>query len=62
MTLGLNSYRDNLIPKATTPLPFNAGDILIMNPRIVHGSLPTPGDFETRIAIGMGVIPKSKKS
>lgn len=61
VTLGLNSYRNKLISKATTLLPFNAGDMLIMNPRLIHGSLPTPGDHETRIAIGIGVIPTSKR-
>lgn len=61
VTLGLNNFRDKLIPKAETVLPFNAGDMLIMNPRVIHGSLSTPGDFNTRVAIGIGVIPSNKK-
>lgn len=61
VTLGLNSYRESLIKKSKTLLPFNAGDILIMNPRTIHGSLPTPSSFQTRISIGIGVIPINKK-
>ncbi|NBO98982.1 MAG: hypothetical protein EBU90_02470 [Proteobacteria bacterium] len=61
VTLNLNTYKDKLLPKATTLLPFNAGDILVMNPRVVHGSLPTPSNYDTRIAIGVGIIPCTKK-
>lgn len=60
VTLGLNNYKNNLIPNAITLVPFNAGDVLIMNPRVVHGSLPTPNNFNTRIAIGIGIIPQNK--
>jgi hypothetical protein len=61
VTLGLNNYRDKLLPKAKTVLPFNSGDLLVMNPRLVHGSLSTPNDFNTRIAIGIGIIPNNSK-
>jgi len=60
VTLKLNNYKDFLIKNATVLSPLNKGDVIVMNPRTIHGSLPTPPTHETRIAIGLGIIPKSK--
>jgi len=35
--------------------------MLLMNPRVVHGSLPRPSTHNLRIAIGLGITPKSEK-
>jgi len=60
-TLKLDNFKTELLKRSKLLLPFKAGDIVVMNPRVVHGSLPTPSDHNLRIAIGLGITPKTEK-
>ena len=60
-TLKLNNYRDEFLKRSKILLPLNAGDVIAMYPRVVHGSVSTPANHNTRIAIVLGIIPKSEK-
>jgi len=60
VTLGLNNFKDKLLKNAKFVCPLRAGDVLVMNPRVIHGSYSTPETHNTRISIGLGIIPKNK--
>jgi ectoine hydroxylase-related dioxygenase (phytanoyl-CoA dioxygenase family) len=60
VTLGLNTFKEALLKKAKFVCPLKAGDVLVMNPRVIHGSYSTPESHKTRISIGLGIIPKNK--
>ena len=60
-TLKLNNYKEELLKRSKILLPLNAGDVITMYPRVVHGSVSTPANHNMRIAIGLGIIPKSEK-